>query len=250
MSRVLVGIPVFNERGTLAGVYHRLRKNFDGDLLFVDDGSTDGSPELIAGLEDATLLRHRSNRGYGQTLIDIFEHARRGRYELLITMDADDQHEADQVQQFIDADADAEVDVLSGSRYLLELEENSPAPLERYTLNMEITALINEVTGFGLTDAFCGMKAYRATALERLRLEERGYGIPVEFWIEAYAAGLTVRELPVKRIYVDLSRSFGPELDIREKRRSYYLRIFQRALQRLRRCQTRSRSSRLSLSMS
>lgn len=248
MSRVLVGIPVFNERDTLARVYQRLRQNFDGDLLFVDDGSTDGSPELVAGFKGATLLRHRSNRGYGQTLIDIFEHARRGRYELLITMDADDQHEADQVQQFIDADA--EVDVLSGSRYLLELEENNSAPRERYTLNMEITGLINEVTGFGLTDAFCGMKAYRTTALGRLRLEERGYAMPVEFWIEAYAAGLTVRELPVKRIYVDLSRSFGPELDIREKRRSYYLRVFQRALQRLRRCQARSRSSRLSLSMS
>jgi dolichol-phosphate mannosyltransferase len=250
MSRVLVGIPVFNERDTLARVYRRLRKNYSGDVLFVDDGSTDGSPELIAGLEGAALLRHRSNRGYGQTLIDIFAHALRGRYELLVTMDADDQHEADQVQQFLDADAAAGVDVLSGSRYLLELEENSPAPLERYTLNMEITALINEVTGFNLTDAFCGMKAYRTDALGRLRLEERGYAMPVELWIEAYAAGLTVRELPVKRIYVDRPRSFGPELDIREKRRSYYLRIFQRAIQRLRRCQDRSRSSRYSLSMS
>ena len=124
------------------------------------------------------------------------------------------------------------LDVLSGSRYLKDFAENTEAPSERRSVNHTITAEINELTGYGLTDSFCGFKAYRVSALKKLSLTEHGYGSPIEFWVQAYAHGLTVGELPVARIYTGATRSFGDVLDDSERRLTYYRQILEREKQR------------------
>ncbi len=87
------------------------------------------------------------------------------------------------------------------------------------------------VTGWGLTDAFCGFKAYRVAALDGIRLAEPGYAMPLELWARAYAAGLDVREMPVERIYHDADRSFGEMLDDPERRFGYYMDVWKRTLE-------------------
>jgi dolichol-phosphate mannosyltransferase len=97
-------------------------------------------------------------------------------------------------------------------------------------VNREVTAAINRVTGWGLTDAFCGFKAYRADALAGLRLREPGYAMPVELWARAWRAGLRVVERPVERIYLDPGRSFGVDLDDPAARLRHYLAVWNGAL--------------------
>ncbi|MDZ4179899.1 MAG: glycosyltransferase family 2 protein, partial [Coriobacteriia bacterium] len=88
----------------------------------------------------------------------------------------------------------------------------------------------NRVTGWEITDAFCGFKAYRLAALDGMPLCEPGYALPLELWAKAYLKGLAVRELPVERIYFDHDRTFGHELDDPEKRYAYYMKVWNQAL--------------------
>jgi dolichol-phosphate mannosyltransferase len=97
-------------------------------------------------------------------------------------------------------------------------------------VNEQVTALINATTGWSLTDAFCGFKAYTADSLRRVTIDEPGYAMPLEFWARAWRAGLTVCEMPVERIYFDHDRSFGEHLDDPELRLEYYLKVWRQAL--------------------
>ena len=106
---------------------------------------------------------------------------------------------------------------------------DSAPPAARRRINSEITADINERLGLGITDAFCGFKAYSRRALERLKPMEPGYAMPLEAWVQAAAAGLSIVELPVPLVYLDLARSFGGALDDAATRLAYYRRILDRA---------------------
>lgn len=224
-------LPVYDEGARVGAVLDAVRAVFDGPVLVVDDGSTDGTASVLEARTDIVPLRHEVNRGYGRSLIDGFELAlARGASEV-VTMDCDGQHEPAHIPEFFSALADG-WDIVSGSRYLPESPTEGDAPPERRAVNERITAEINRVTGWSLTDAFCGFKAYRADALRAMRLSEPGYAMPLQVWAEAYRAGLRIEELPVTRIYFDGDRSFGQDLDDPERRLGYYLDVWRRALAR------------------
>jgi len=125
-----------------------------------------------------------------------------------------------------------DADIISCSRYLAENGSGDSPPPDRYRINMILTERINRITGYNLTDSFCGMKGYRVKALEKLDLHENGYAFPLEFWIQARHFGLTVEEFPIERIYKNLERSFGKELDDPDKRLEYYNSVLEKELKR------------------
>lgn len=225
-----VVMPVYNEAPTVAGVLDAVRERFSGPLVVVDDGSTDDTVALIESHTDVTLVRHGDNRGYGASLSSGFRTALALGAETIITMDCDGQHEPRHITEFCEALARCGTDMVSGSRYLPGSGSAGRVPPDRQAVNTRVTAIINAATGWDLTDAFCGFKAYRADALRRVRVDEKGYAMPLEFWAHAWKAGLTVCELPVERIYMDHDRSFGQDLDDPERRMAYYLAVWERAL--------------------
>jgi len=228
MTSSVVFIPVYNEEAHLEGLLERLRHVYDGDVLFVDDGSCDRSGEILFSLQDTRtrVIQQPDNRGYGATIIRGFREAQSAGYDYLVTMDSDGQHRPDWVPDFLKQIESW--DVVSGSRYLAASDSLGSVPADRHRINKTITALVNEITGFGLTDSFCGFKAYRVAALKNLKLEESGYSMPLQFWIQAKAFGLRVSEQAVSRIYDDPSRRFGGELDNPERRLAYYLETIER----------------------
>ncbi len=225
-----VVMPVYNEAGTVGEVIDNVRARFDGEILVIDDGSTDDTPLELARRADISVVRLDRNCGYGCALRIGFEVSRELQAERVVTMDCDGQHEPSHIPQFLEALEAA--DIVSGSRYLPgSLAVGIVAPADRQRVNETVTARINQVTGWGLTDAFCGFKAYRGDALASLRLSESGYAMPLELWARAWRAGLSVVELPIERIYCDRDRSFGNDLDDPERRLAYYLSVWERALE-------------------
>lgn len=219
--RYLVAIPVFNEAASLKPVLGQVRR-FARDILVVDDGSTDATPNLLRNERGISRIRHIDNRGYGQGLIDAFAFAKSRRFDWLITMDCDEQHEPEAIPAFLAAAEADDADIISGSRYLQQMPGNTVAPLDRRAVNQRITDLLNETLGIGITDAFCGFKAYRVEALRRLEITVPGYGMPLQLWVQAGRQGLRIREVPVRLIYKDHSRQFGSGLDEPDARLLYY----------------------------
>ena len=227
--KVLIAIPVYNEEGYVDSVLDQVVVH-GHDVLVIDDGSTDLTACLLRRRGDVLVLEHQGNLGYGQSLVDAFDHTVRQGYDVLVTMDCDGQHEPCRVPEFVARSADA--DILSGSRYLTVFENDSRPPPDRRCVNRLITARINRELGLDLTDGFCGFKAYRAPALARLHITDTGYAMPLQVWVQAARLGLRIKELAVPCIYLDPRRAFGGALDDTQTRLAHYHHVLDRELAR------------------
>ncbi len=97
-------------------------------------------------------------------------------------------------------------------------------------MNRCITALLNSALGIDITDAFCGFKAYRVSALKKLKLTEKSYGLPLQLWIQAAFAQLRITEIPVPCIYHDPKRNFAGLLELPRYRMRYYMDVIEKEL--------------------
>jgi dolichol-phosphate mannosyltransferase len=217
--RWLTAIPVYNEAKHVRGVLAEVRR-YSPEILVVNDGSTDDTATLLAAEPDLLRIDHPHNRGYGAALISAFAFALRHDYDILVTMDCDGQHEPSRIPVLLEAIHDC--DIVSGSRYLRDFRQDTPAPTDRRFINATITKEINARYGLNLTDTFCGFKAYRRTALEKLRITEEGWGMPLQLWVQAARQGLRFREIGVPRVYLDPNRAFGGVMNDPEARLAYY----------------------------
>lgn len=187
-------IPVYNEEGNLPELHRRLsevlaRIALPYEIIFVDDGSKDGTWNVIRQLrsdDDRVLaLRHRRNFGKARALSHGFSVATGAA---IITMDGDLQDDPDEIQKFIDTLNDG-FDLASGWKQRRQdpLGKTAPSKLFNWT--------VRKVTGVQLHDFNCGFKAYRSEAAHSIRL----YGELHRFTpVLANAEGFRIAEIPVK----------------------------------------------------
>ncbi|HEY3379766.1 MAG TPA: glycosyltransferase family 2 protein [Armatimonadota bacterium] len=189
---VSVIIPCYNEDGTLRELYTRVRDEFArlelrAELLFIDDGSTDGSRailrELAAADPDCRVIAFRRNCGKAAAL-DLGFRAARGEY--IITMDADLQDDPQEIPRFLDALQ--HTDVVSGWK------ANRHDPIGKTLPSRLFNNTVRRVTGVPLHDMNCGFKGYRRQVVREISL----YG-ELHRYIPALAAarGFRIEELIV-----------------------------------------------------
>jgi glycosyltransferase involved in cell wall biosynthesis len=194
---VSVVIPCLNESETIATCIRKAKHSMErdglrGEVIVVDNGSTDRSDEIAAG-EGARVV-HETQRGYGNAYLAGFASAG-GRY--IVMADGDDTYDFELVGQFVKALEDG-ADMVMGSRLKGTIHKGAMPPLHRYLGNPVLTGLLNVMYGSGVSDAHCGMRAFRRDALERLDLRMPGMEFASEMVIRASKAGLRIEEIPIE----------------------------------------------------
>ncbi len=226
-KRWLAALPVYNEAGYVNPVLDEVLK-YAPDVLAVNDGSSDGTRELLDQRGDIAVIHHEKNLGYGAALRTAFKYAVDEGYEIIVTLDCDGQHQPKRIPRFVSACQD--VDIVSGSRYLKKYDGDSVPPAQRLFINKQITKTINDLFHWNLTDTFCGFKAYRTSAVAKMDITVDGYAMPLELWTQAAMLGMRILEVPVPLIYLDEKRSFGGALDDGSVRLAYYNQVIEQSI--------------------
>ena len=231
-KKYLIFIPVFNEAESIKDIINKVRETCpNSDILIIDDGSTDKTPQLLENENDLHIIKHSENEGYGKTLIDGFNFSIARGYEYVITIDSDKQHQPEEIRNFTDIIEREDWDIISGSRYLKYNKDTlAEAPEDRRKVNQRITQKINKLTGYNLTDSFCGFKLYKVSSLKKLDLKEHGYGMPLELWIQAWKQDFNITEVPVALIYLDKETDQTSSYRNVFRRYRYYLKIIEKEI--------------------
>ena len=210
MSRPLVVIPTYNERENLADTVARVRASVpEASVLVVDDASPDGTGDLADGLAASDphvqVLHRTAKNGLGAAYLEAFGWALERGFDPIVQLDADGSHRPEELPRLLDrletraTDAAPPADLVIGSRWVAGGSiENWPR--RRELLSKWGSAYARTMLGLETRDATAGYRAFRASGLRRIRLEDvhtRGYGFQVDMLWHAHEAGLTVAEVPV-----------------------------------------------------
>jgi glycosyltransferase involved in cell wall biosynthesis len=192
MATLSVVVPCFNEQATIGAILDAVRAAPvpDKEIIVVDDGSTDGTRELLEGELRAkvdTLVVHDKNRGKGAALRSGFEAA---TGDIILVQDADLEYDPQDYLQLTAPILLNKADVVYGSRFLGG-SAHRVVYYWHYVGNTFLTMLSNMVTNINLTDMETGYKAFRRSVLEAITLEEDRFGFEPE--ITAKISKLKVR---------------------------------------------------------
>lgn len=195
-STICIVIPAYNEAETIQTVLHSLPDSIRGyevEPVVVSDGSVDNTADR-ADTTSSVAVEHPLNQGQGGALKTGFEIARQGGASIVVTMDADGQHPADELEKLVSPIIDDEADYVMGSRY--KGENLTGNGFTRETGIRAFTHLINVLTKSEITDCTNGYRAIRGSSLQKLTLTEERFSAP-ELIIEARKNGLRLQEIPI-----------------------------------------------------
>jgi dolichol-phosphate mannosyltransferase len=209
--RFLVVVPAYNEADTIEAVARRASRH--ADVCIVDDASTDGTAELVAGLPRVHVVRHASNTHIAGAILDGFRHARAQGYDHCITMDAGLSHDPDAIPAF---QARADADLVIGYRARREGVPPLRVGLSgaaNWLMNLALERRVLPWGGAGLRDCTSGYRMYSRRAFELLLdapLRSRAFDFHIESLAVVYRAGLALAEIPIA--YRFTNSSLRPEI--------------------------------------
>jgi dolichol-phosphate mannosyltransferase len=202
--RVLVVIPTYNEADNIERMLARIRETLpEAHILVVDDGSPDGTAELVekvaTSLGEVSLLQRPGKAGLGSAYRAGFSWGLERGYEAFVEMDADFSHDPAALPDLLAPLADGH-ELSIGSRYI----RGGSIPnwsWHRHLLSWSANRYASMVLGLGVADSTAGFRAYAGSVLRRLDLERiraEGYGFQIEMTYRSKQAGASIVEVPIR----------------------------------------------------
>lgn len=208
-SKCLVIIPTFNEKENVEKMVRKvfsLSKPFD--ILIVDDGSPDGTAEIVIRLQTEFknrlfLLQRSGKQGLGTAYLSGFRWALKKDYDFMFEMDCDFSHNPDDLEALLAACEQDGADVAIGSRYKTGINVVN-WPMGRVLMSYCASKYVCFVTGMPIHDTTAGFKCYRRKVLETINLDHihnKGYAFQIEMKFTAWKMGFRLIEVPI--IFID-----------------------------------------------
>ncbi len=193
MAKIVAGIPAFNAEQTIAKQIVHCLKWVD-QVVVIDDGSVDDT-SLIASKLGADVIKHKRNLGKGAALRDLINYARTAN-ATLVTLDADGQHNPDDIPTLTRPIMNDEAEIVIAGRL------NANVPKGRRIGGRALDYATSALTGGETVDSQSGFRAYSEKALAHISASEFGMGADSEILIKARQAGLRIAQVPVTMSYI------------------------------------------------
>ncbi|RLE65491.1 MAG: hypothetical protein DRJ38_03690 [Thermoprotei archaeon] len=200
---IFIVIPALNEEKTICWVVHQATKQGDV-VIVVDDGSTDLTAEMAKEC-GAIVLKHKTNLGKGAALRTGFVESLKRGAKIVVTLDADGQHDPREIEKLVTPILKGEADVVIGSRFK-EKSSNNDMPLYRKIGN-KILNLFTTPTRRDITDTQSGFRAYNRKALKTIGITTDGIGVDSQILMQVNGKNLRIKEVPIKCHYNSLDTS-------------------------------------------
>lgn len=205
--KVKVVIPAYNEAETIEKVINGVRDNA-AEIIVVDDGSSDKTGE-ISKQAGAKVLTHFLNRGQGAALQTGINFALKQGADVIVTFDADGQHQGDEIDQIIKPLLLGEAEIVLGSRFL---KKENEIPLARKIMLKLATWFTRLYTGLKVSDTHNGFRAFSEKAAELIEIKQDGMAHASEIIEQIKKHDLKFKEIPVTIEYTDYSLKKGQKI--------------------------------------
>lgn len=205
ISDSVVIIPTYNEKENISAIIDAvLSQPHSFDVLVIDDGSPDGTAEIVRRKIDENpgridIIERAGKQGLGTAYIAGFKHALERGYDYIIEMDADFSHNPADLNKLYHACHDEGADVAVGSRYLTGVNVVN-WPMGRVLMSYYASAYVRIVTGMKVRDTTAGFVCYRRRVLEAMDLDAirfKGYAFQIEMKFTAHQMGFRIQEVPI-----------------------------------------------------
>ncbi len=207
MINFCVLIPSYNEAKTIGMIVRDLKRS--GLMVYVvDDGSSDNT-DLIAKAEGAVVTRHKKNKGKGASLREGFRHILKKDYDAVLIMDADNQHDAGDIDSFVEKMDRTNADMVIGNRMVY----TASMPNTRILVNRFMSRIISNIARQDIPDTQCGFRLIKKDVLEKINLESSNYEIESEMILKAAKEGFKIESVSIKTVYEDEKSRINPVFD-------------------------------------
>ena len=203
-DEIIALIPAYNEARYVAAVVAGARKYLPA--VVIDDGSTDGTGAIAADA-GAVLVAHTANQGKGKALNTGFDYAAQLEVDAAITLDADGQHDPDEIPRFIEAFRAGRGDLIIGQRSFSQM------PAKNQFGNRVGTWLMGKAMGRPVPDNQSGYRLLSKDVMRTCRPTSTRFEAEVEILLRAQLAGYRLAWVPIKTIYNDKASHFRPARD-------------------------------------